>query len=258
MNETAPTLTVLEQTVVHRYLTFNEERRRLFYTAPDSKLFFEANRHLLQVSLAKDDEAALETDADRLAIAEADQIVQSLFIETKTANVFDVTTISCDTPLDVITLLGGGFESTIPYQGDGFQFGYPTSHDVTEWEHPVLLQTLSVISKELLADDTIHQKPEVFISVHDNSTGLTLDDWLAKYALDEVGDGFPMYVAPTNLCELSIASQSAISFQTTFPLDRQTTLLQHNDTIIEVGYIPVQFEGLAQVFAQVIASLTFE
>ncbi len=106
IDETVEALTILEQTVVHRYLTFEDERRRLFYTAPDDEMFFEANNRRFHISFAKDDEADLTTDADRIAIAEIDQIVQTLFVEPTMMNTFDVSTLNCTVPLDITALFG--------------------------------------------------------------------------------------------------------------------------------------------------------
>lgn len=80
VDETAELLSVLGNTVVHRYLTFEGERRMLLYTAPDNELLFEANPRLFHISLAKKGHADLTTETDRAAIAGADQIVQSLFL----------------------------------------------------------------------------------------------------------------------------------------------------------------------------------
>lgn len=81
VDESADTLIVLGEVVVHRYLTYEGERRRLFYTSADNELFFDVGSRRFHASFAKRNEADLNTEADRIAIAEADQIIQSISLD---------------------------------------------------------------------------------------------------------------------------------------------------------------------------------
>jgi hypothetical protein len=142
-------------------------------------------------------------------------------------------------------------------EAHGFQFAIPSGYVVVEYDHPDALLSVSLHKREILADDGIVPKPEIFATVHQNEQGLSVDEWLAAHTAEAVTDTYPVYVGPRNVQAGRVAGRPALSFEDMTWSQGYVTLLEGDGTILAVGYVPFDYPGLADAFEHVRQSLTF-
>jgi len=138
-----------------------------------------------------------------------------------------------------------------------FQFAVPDGYVVLEPEHPDALLVVSLHEASVLTDPRSH-KPEIFVTVHQNQEGLSVEEWFERHTADTLTDGYPVYVGAQNIQAESIAERAAISFEDMTFSHAYVTLVESNGYILATGYVPVDYPGLTEDFERVLDSLTFQ
>lgn len=139
----------------------------------------------------------------------------------------------------------------------GFQFAIPSGYVVVEYGHPDALLSVSLHERVVLADERARPKPEIFVTVHQNEQGLSVEEWLAAHTAETVTDTYPVYVGPRNVQRGRVAERPALSFEDMTWSHSYVTLLEGDGTILEIGYVQFGYPGLADAFEHVRQSLAF-
>jgi hypothetical protein len=137
-----------------------------------------------------------------------------------------------------------------------FQFTIPAGYLLVEREHPDALLVVSLHETAVADDEQIH-KPEIFVTVHDNPERLNLRAWFAAHTAETISDTYPIYVRPRLIQTRPVAGRPALSFEDNTFAPATVTLVEGDGYILALGFVPVDYPGLAEAFAELLASLTF-
>lgn len=137
-----------------------------------------------------------------------------------------------------------------------FQFTIPDNYLLFEHEHPDALLVISLHEASVMADDRIH-KPEIFITVHHNEENVGVRAWFEAHTAETLTEMYPIYVGPRHVQTQEIAGRAALTFEDMTFSHAYVTLVEGEDYILALGFVPFDYPGLAEDFETVLDSLIF-
>jgi hypothetical protein len=137
-----------------------------------------------------------------------------------------------------------------------FELTIPPGYVVVEREHPDALLVVS-LHEATVADAAQGHRPEIFVTVHDNPEQLNVRAWFATHTAETITDTYPIYVRPRLLQARPVAGRPALSFEDNTFAPTAVTLVEGDGYILALGYVPLEYPGLAEAFAELLASLAF-
>jgi hypothetical protein len=145
------------------------------------------------------------------------------------------------------------------YPEYGFFISYPGGLLVREWKHPDTPLLVTFVDESIAHQGG--ELPEVSLVVHLKSEDENLHDWLEHNIMRSIQserlEEFPLYLNVTNRSQSRISGQDAISFQHTFPVPRQVTVIENGQSVIQISYGPIGNSEMEKAYRYILGSLGF-
>jgi hypothetical protein len=149
-------------------------------------------------------------------------------------------------------------EQVISHPEYKFSVSCPDGLLVREWKHPDSPFVVYFVDEVTAGNGG--ELPEVSLVVHPKSAEESLSDWLQKTisrsSYSDLLDTFPVYLDVTDEMPNRISNHEAISFQHSFPIPRQVTVIDNGSAVIQISYGPIGNSDMENIYEYILKSFT--